>query len=290
MKAAAGNAVFQAASLTKPVVAYAVLKLAQQARLDLDASVASYLPRGYAHSHDPSARATATSAIDLVSPAALQHVTLRMLLNHSSGLPNWAGGPLSFGFAPGTRWRYSGEGYLLLQHVVEAVAGAGLDAVIGQQVFEPLAMHDSAMLWRESLAPRAVPGYGSRGVVPASRYARPLAAASLYTTAHDYATFMSALLTNETLLSLTLTRPVLADTSRALHWGLGWGIESGDGGPYLWQWGNNPGYRAFAMASASTGDGFVALTNSERGLALAEPMAAAVLPGPHRLFGFHMLR
>ena len=56
-----------------------------------------------------------------------------------------------------------------------------------------------------------------------------------------------------------------------------------------WQWGNNPGYRAFVMADPANGSGFVLLTNSDRGLALSEPIANAVLPDAHRVFGFRML-
>jgi CubicO group peptidase (beta-lactamase class C family) len=178
---------------------------------------------------------------------------------------------------------------MVLQQVLETVTGTALDEWASRQVFGPLAMRDSAMQWRETLTDKAVPGHTRRGVAHAARFAKPMAAASLYTTAHDYARFLAALLADDALLSLTLTRPVQAESRLLLQWGLGWGIESSNDGPVLWHWGNNPGYRAFAMASTTTGDGFVLLTNGERGLALAEPLAGAVLPGPHRLFGFHML-
>lgn len=64
---------------------------------------------------------------------------------------------------------------------------------------------------------------------------------------------------------------------------------TGDAAPYIWQWGNNPGYRAFAMASSRSGDGFVLLTNSENGLKLAEPIAQTLLPGEHNVFRFPWL-
>lgn len=286
---APASAVFQAASLTKPVVACATLKLVQQGRLDLDAALTQYLPDGYRRRRQSSGPTSAT-ADDGLPPAVLSALSLRMLLNHTSGLPNWANGPLRLGFEPGSRWRYSGEGYRVLQQVVETATGTGLDEVVASQVFGPLALHDSAMRWREGFTATAVPGHTRRGIVPAARFAQPMAAASLYTTARDYARFMAAWLADDALLALSLARPVTADSRLGLQWGLGWGIETTDNGPLLWQWGNNPGYRAFAMASATTGDGFVLLTNSEGGLALAETMAGAVLPGPHKLFGFHMLR
>jgi hypothetical protein len=70
---------------------------------------------------------------------------------------------------------------------------------------------------------------------------------------------------------------------------LGWGLERTQDNLYIWQWGNNPGYRAFVIASVRTGDGFVMLTNSENGLELAEPIAKTILPDDHKLFRLPML-
>lgn len=101
---------------------------------------------------------------------------------------------------------------------------------------------------------------------------------------------MAALLADEPALRLTLADPVPASRRPPLQWGLGWGMERTAAGPCLWQWGNNPGYRAFAMMRPASGDAFVLLTNSERGMALAEPLAALALPGKHPAFGFRLLR
>lgn len=98
-----------------------------------------------------------------------------------------------------------------------------------------------------------------------------------------------AWLADAELLRLTLAHTVPADPGLGLSWGLGWGIETVAGGPCLWQWGNNPGFRAFAMASVSSGNGFVLLTNSERGLALAAPLARATVPAAHGVFRSSML-
>ncbi|MFN1208961.1 hypothetical protein ACKXGD_18750, partial [Enterococcus lactis] len=79
-------------------------------------------------------------------------------------------------------------------------------------------------------------------------------------------------LADEPAMRLTLADPVTASKRPPLQWGLGWGLERTADGPCLWQWGNNPGYRAFAMMRPATGDAFVLLTNSDRGMALAEPL------------------
>ena len=75
-----------------------------------------------------------------------------------------------------------------------------------------------------------------------------------------------------------------------LSWGLGFGLVGAANEPLIWQWGSNPGYRAFVIAAPHSRDGLVLLTNSDNGLALAEPLTRAILPGPHPQFRFAMLR
>jgi CubicO group peptidase (beta-lactamase class C family) len=99
------DSVFQAASLSKPVFAYAVLKLVEQGKLELDAPLVKYLPQGYRHQFDP----LEAEPSDLVTDPRIQAVTVRMVLHHSSGLPNWASGPLSFDSAPGAKGTTQGK-------------------------------------------------------------------------------------------------------------------------------------------------------------------------------------
>jgi CubicO group peptidase (beta-lactamase class C family) len=279
-----GDSVFQAASLSKPVFAYAVLKLVDQGRMALDAPVLRYLPHGYRHAFDPSQHGAPAAADEVTDPRLLD-VTVRMLLQHTAGLPNWASGPLHFKSTPGTRWIYSGEGYVLLQQAVEAVMGQPLDEVMQEQVFTPLGMAHSGYRWTPQIAGRLLPGTkvnGSPRKVIELR--RPVAAFSLYTTVDDYGLFLTALLRDEATLARISDSPVDVDTSLNLRWGLGWGIEQAGEDVHLWQWGNNPGYRAFVIAFPRSGDGLVMLTNSDGGLKLAEPLVRAALPAQHKVF------
>ena len=100
---------------------------------------------------------------------------------------------------------------------------------------------------------------------------------------------MAALLNDEPLLRQLAASPVPVERERGMQWGLGWGIEQDGDERYLWQWGNNTGYRAFAMFSVRSGDGFVMLTNSENGLQLAHPLARTVFGREHKLFQSSML-
>lgn len=280
--------VFQAASLTKPVIAFAALKLVREGRLDLRAPVSRYLPEGYAHRQKPF-NGPADNPIDRVPASTLARIPVGTLLNHSAGLPNWTRGALSPGFEPGTRWQYSGEGYVLLQAVISAVAGQDIESFMSRTVFEPLGMRSTRLRLTDDIRERVLDGTSSLGGRVRFDITEPNAAASLYTTAEDYAKFMAAWLADAPLLSLALARPMPVDPALGLAWGQGWGIETAEGGPYLWQWGNNPGFRAFAMVSAASGSGFVLLTNSERGMPLAAPLARATVPAEHGVFRFHML-
>lgn len=282
------DAIFQAASLTKPVIAFGALRLAVDGQLDLQSPVSRYLPNGYTHYHSVLARSP-TDSNDFVPASALSGLPVAALLNHTSGLPNWASGKLSFDFQPGERWEYSGEGYVLLQAVIEAVTGLSLAAYFDRHIFRALGMHDTSLIWKDEFSTRAQPGTSVWGTVRQVRFLTPVAAASLYTTTSDYARFMAALLADHPLASLTISTPVQVNRELGLEWGYGWGIERAEGGPYIWQWGNNPGFRSFAMASVSSKDGFVILTNSERGMALAVPLAFATFPVEHSAFRFSMV-
>lgn len=282
------EAVFQAASLSKPVVACAVLQLVQQGKLDLQAPVSSYLPDGYMHRQNPFEYKKA-KRLDLVSAQTLARIPLASLLNHSSGLPNWSRGALSPEFEPGERWQYSGEGYVLLQAILRSVTGQDLDTTIARMVFEPIGMRNSRMQLTDDIRAHVLAGTSWSGSSVRLDLLEPNAAASLYTTATDYAAFLSFIYADTSLLSLTTTHQISTDRTLGLSWGCGWGIEDAKGGPYLWQWGNNPGFRAFAMMSVFSGNGFVLLTNSERGMPLMAPLLHATIPADHGVLRFPAL-
>lgn len=280
--------VFQAASLTKPVIAFAALKLVRDGRLDLQAPVSVYLPAGYDHRQKPF-NGPNDNPIDRVPASALARIPVGTLLNHSSGLPNWTRGALSPGFEPGARWQYSGEGYVLLQAVLSAVTGQDIETLVSTTVFESLGMRHTRLRFTSDIRERVLDGSSSFGGRVRFNITEPNAAASLYTTAEDYAKLMAAWLADKPLLALAVARPVPVDPALGLAWGQGWGIETATGGPYLWQWGNNPGFRAFAMVSVASGNGFVLLTNSERGMPLAAPLARTTVPADHGVFRFPLL-
>ncbi|WP_288407929.1 serine hydrolase domain-containing protein [uncultured Herbaspirillum sp.] len=282
------DSVFEAASLSKPLFAYAVLKLVEQGKMELDTPIMTYLPNGYQHR---SKVYLPDSSSDQVSDPRLKAVTVRMALNHTTGLPNWSSGALFFNNSPGEKWEYSGEGYVLLQRAVEAITQQNLSQFMEQQIFKPLGMKHSAYAIKPEIERFIVGGLHNDGTPrPAFPFRVPVAAFTLYTNAHDYGLFLSALLKDQAILEQIAASPIPVSQKLNLSWGLGWGLEENKENVFLWHWGNNPGYRSFVMVSPATGDGFVMFSNSDKGLAIAEPLGKMIFPGQHRLFRFHLLR
>lgn len=270
-----GETVFEAASLSKPVFAYAVLRLAERGELDLDRPLWDLLPYPRLE-HDRRAR----------------RITPRMVLTHMSGLPNWGGTPLELSHDPGARWSYSGEGFVFLQRALEEGTGLTLNELVRREVFEPLGMERSSYVWRPAYDTLAATGHDLIGELREKRKpSEGNAAASLHTTAGEYARFLAAVLDGEGLGEAT-GREML--TGRAavrgfaagepvdgLEWGLGWGIQYGDRGKAIWHWGDNGFFRCFVIGYPESGDGLVYFTNSQNGLAIAEEVLSAFFPDTH---------
>jgi CubicO group peptidase (beta-lactamase class C family) len=146
--------IFEAASLSKPVFAYMVLRLADRGEFDLDRPLHEMLeyPR-------------------LAHDERYKRITARIVLSHGTGLPNWGGEKLTLRFDPGTDYGYSGEGFVFLQKTVERVTGRSLDELARREVFEPLGMTRSSYVWQERFAGNAA--YARNWlwqVAPANRY------------------------------------------------------------------------------------------------------------------------
>jgi len=110
------DTVMSGASFTKAVFAYMAMQLVQEGRLDLDRPVYEYLPKPLPEYE---------SYADLKGDLRYRQITARMLLDHTSGFPNWRAfeddHKLHIHFDPGSRFAYSGEGMDLLQLVVETI-------------------------------------------------------------------------------------------------------------------------------------------------------------------------
>ena len=190
---------FEAASLTKPVFAYGVYTLIRDERLELDRPLSEYLQEQAIEGNDK----------------RLRKITARMVLSHTSGIPNkitrrWvmtdsvirasnASEPLKLEFEPGSNVRYSGEGYNYLQHAVEIITDQRLDLFMKDIVLGPLGMNESTFVWDDNKDTSvAIPHNESGRAVNEWQWRsrEPMAAGTLITTIVDYAKFLSAMLSN----------------------------------------------------------------------------------------------
>lgn len=302
------DALFEAASMTKPAFAYVAMRLADEKRLDLDTPLIAY-----------------RRPANLGDDPNLARITARHVLEHSTGLPNWASAPLVTSSAPGSRYSYSGEAFIWLQLVVETIMGAGLGSVMQAKLFGPAGMARSSFGWDEAIArslvfghseppegERALPRqptreWGDRLLPVASRRRKPIAswtfedsvaamretdpatppstrdllvnsAGGLLTTASDYAKFMALMMDRrdraaweigEAARQAMLT-PRIDVRGRDIARAPGWEIEQSPVGPLFQHSGSNYGiFKTLGVGDARNGRAIVIFTNAANGSALA---------------------
>ncbi len=246
--------VFSAASLSKQVFAYAALKLAESGDFDLDRPLHKYLEYE-----------------DLMHDDRYKLITARMILSHSSGLPNWRRGKLKLQFDPGKQFSYSGEGFVYLGKAIENHLPKEIEEVIQELVFDPLKMSNSSFIWQERFEANYAPPHDFLGTsIPKRKSQRHNLAASLQTTSEDYSKLILAMLNASDLKRGTIKEAFSAQVElsdwNGLSWGLGWGIQQTEKGKAVWQWGDNGTYKAFTMTYLNSKKGIVYLTNSQNGL------------------------
>lgn len=252
------------ASATKPMVATAVMLLAEQGKLDLDAPAGQYVPDW------PVAQ----------NPLRLEQTyTVRQLLNHTSGLGTYASiawrnetaspRPLKetfarYGFAvhlPGTVSEYSNLGYGLLGQIVAKQSGRSLGEFLTAEIFRPLGMRDSFLV--DSFVPpaEAVKKYDATGNLLPETHNDTAGAGNVYASVHDLALFglfhvardgdgARALLPSKTkeLMRSFIDPRARYPYYKSSSYGLGWYFRKSDHGTSIvWHEGGMPGASAMLI-------------------------------------------
>lgn len=282
-----------AASITKGVFATWLMRLVEAGRLDLDTPVASMLSKPLTD-YEPY-RDTASA---LVQDARWTTVTPRMLLSHTSGLANFSifepDRKLHLHFTPGSRFAYSGDGLNLLQFAIEQKLQLRLDEAMQNDIFGPLAMQGTSMVWRPSFAANTALRYDARGTLIGPTRRNPArAAGSMATNIGDLCRFTEALLGGKILTpagKAEMLRPQIVIHSAhqfptldpatgndgeavGLAYGLGWGLLTHTRfGPAFFKEGHGDGAETYMICFTRSGTCMLLLTNSDNGELAFRPL------------------
>jgi len=285
--------VMNAASLTKATFATAVMQLAQEGRIALEQPLGEQLPGGIVSQRQ---------FAELAGDERWKRITPRMLLTHSSGLPNWRwfieGKKLGIHFDPGSRFVYSGEGIQLLQLLVELKTQESAEQLMKARVFEPYGITNSSLTWRPENTALATTHYRIDGTaVEHPHRVHAGAAGTMDTTLHDMTHLAAGLLRDWQAGKPSVRRmfePQLAivspqefpshlpgetrvNESIRLSAAHGWISYQSPYGPALFKEGNDDGTNNFMLLFPQSGTGIVMLANSGRGDRMFFPAVEALV-------------
>lgn len=256
--------VFSAASLSKCVFGYMVIQLSQQGLIDLDVPLNDYFIYEDIN-HDERAAV----------------VTARMVLSHTTGLPNWRNGRLEFKNEPGNKFGYSGEGYVWLQRVIEHITGSNLESLAQKMVFQPLEMNRTSYLFLDRFDDDyALPHDNILRTNSKIKVKEANAAHSLQTTSQDYAKFLIALLKKDYSSMYEPQIEVAENPDGNIFWGLGVGIQQTSSGKEFWHWGDNGTFKAYFTINPDSGNGLVYFANGSNGLSCTSEITKLFLQSP----------
>ena len=284
--AATGKTLYNMASLTKPVTAETVLRLASAGKLSLDEPMSPFWL-------DP----------DIKDDPWSKLLTPRLCLSHQTGFANWrrmTGGVLKIRWEPGTQTGYSGEGYNYVGRFAEKKLAKPFDVLAQEMVFDPIGMKETSYTAKEWYAGRLAVPRGPNGEKPTDIVATTWNGADLLrTTIGDYAKFVVSVMHDDGLTReiatqrATMTRDLvkpedLAKVCKkagevepctiAAGMGLGWEVETVNGVKILNHDGSDWGVRTFAMFVPSQGIGVIVFTNGENGMEVIRKVVEALYP------------
>ena len=243
---------FRVGSVTKQFTAMAVLILQERGMVQVSHSVCDYIPN---------------------CPAHWQPINLHHLLTHSSGIPDYTNfddfaslidtpvtveqlidrfRSIELEFSPGSRWKYSNSGYILLGDIIERTSGQSYAEFLNQNIFQPLGMQSTGYDSNDPPVPAHAQGYLRPGVKPVHfDMSEVYAAGALYSTTEDLYLWDEALLAGR-LISGELLRQMIAPQIPCpgggcalptdVGYGYGWFIAREAAQNYIYHWGHIDGF------------------------------------------------
>lgn len=260
------DTLFQSGSIGKMFTATAVMLQVEAGKLALTDPILKFFPG---------------------APTTWKSITVRHLLNHTSGLPDLEGtldyrkdytdeelAKFAFAlqpeFAPGSRWSYSNTGYVLLGIIVNRVAGTFYGNVLTEKVFKPAGMKTARIINEEDIIPHRAAGYRMvDGVLKNQEWVSPslnnTGDGSLYVSvqdmiAWDAAVQAKAILKPESWKEVLTPAPL--NSGATFPYGFGWQLDERNGKPLHQHAGSWQGFTTFFVRAPADGLSIIVLTNS----------------------------
>ena len=245
---ATDSTIYQSGSVGKQFTSAAVVTLAREGKLGLDDPIRKYVPQ---------------------APSGWRKITIRHLLTHTSGIPDYTGDQMNFrqdyteeqlaalyarlklDFQPGATWSYSNTGYALLGFIVRKVSGQFYGDYLRERVFGPLGMRTARVISESDIVPNRAAGYELvNGQIRNQSWVSPTlnttADGSLYLTVLDMARWAVGLnharVPDSAGLALSWT-PVRLNDGGTYPYGFGWGVDDQRGHLRIGHGGSWQGFR-----------------------------------------------
>lgn len=277
------NSLVKTGATGMQLTAAAVLLLVEDGKVELDDSIRKYLPE---------------------APATWQPITIRQLLNHTSGLPATPNGDFrtdyteaqfldilykeALNFQAGTRWRFSYVDYVALGFVIKRVSGEYYADVLETRVFKPLGMKTARPIDELAVIPHRAAGYEmSDGKLINAKWvsqtANSTADGSLYLSLLDFVAWEAGISRQAILKPQTwaeVGKPARLSSGTTYPYGFGWYLEEVAGQQVWRHTGSWQGFQTSIIRFLGDGLTIVALANGEGGspLSISRRIAAMVNP------------
>jgi len=226
------DTIFQSGSVGKQFTAAGVLMLVEQGKIGLDDPISKYFEN---------------------TPSAWKDIKVRNLLSHTSGIPDYESAhlldlrkdytedellkfaeQLPLDFAPGSKWKYSNTGYVLLGILIHKVSGQFYGDFLRDHIWQPLGMEATRIISENDIVPNRADGYRNvKGEWKHQEWVAPqlntTADGSLYLTAIDMVKWDAALRARKLLKPSSYDAwwtPMKLSDGSSTHYGFGWFLES----------------------------------------------------------------
>ncbi len=278
------NTAFQIASVTKQFTAAGIMLLVEKGKIKLDDTLGKYLPD---------------------APARWSGVTIRQLLNQTSGIPNYNVGDrldpdkvytkseiidlmrdVRMSFDPGTGWEYSNTNYFLLGMVIEKVSGKSYADYMRDQVFKPLGMVSTVINSKGVVVKTAAGGYSpSKGTWLRTEIGDPglpYAAGAIVSTPVDMARWAVAVSEGKLLKKASWDEafaPGKTTDGKSTNYGFGWYAARFGDTAYVYHSGGIAGFGAYHARFPADNLSVVVMTNTVgTSTSIANDIAGVYLP------------